>query len=73
MTTRVGLTRSTSARTARVVTPSSTSDGWNIVYWLSGSSVSSDGASSTTSMPSSDQPCERATAASSGFVSESVT
>ncbi len=57
-TTRVGLVRSTSARTARVVMLSSTSEGWNIVYWLSGSSSSSGATSSKMSIPSSDQPCD---------------
>ena len=58
-TIRVGLVRSTSARTALVVTLSSTSEGWNIVYWLSGSSSASGATSSKMSMPSSDQPCDR--------------
>ena len=46
-----------------VVSLSSTSDGWNIVYWSSGRRLSSDGTSSRMVMPSSDQPWEAATAA----------
>ena len=46
-----------------VVSPSSTSDGWNMVYCESGVRLSSEGISSTDATPSSDQPCELATAA----------
>ena len=71
-TTRCGFSRSTSSRMRRVVEPSSTSEGWNIVYWLSASSWSPPGVISWMWMPSSDQPCEAATACSSSSVSDSV-
>ncbi len=62
-TTRVGLIRSTSARIVLVVSLSSTSDGWNIVYCSSGRRLSSLGTSSRIVIPSSDQPWESATLA----------
>ena len=73
MTTRDGLMRSTSDSTPRVVSPSSTSDGWNIVYCASGWRFSGAGASCRIVTPSSDQPCDRAAARSSSSVSDSVT
>ena len=60
-TTRVGLTSSTSARIALVVSPNSTSDGWNMVYCSSGRRLFSDGTNSRMEIPSSVQPCEAPT------------
>ncbi len=73
MTTRRGFSRSTSARMALVVIPNSTSDGWNMAFWLSGSNSDSGATSSRTATPSSDQPCDLATSVSSTLVSERVT
>jgi len=73
MTTRLGFVRSTSARSTLVVSPSSTSEGWNMEYWLSGSSSASGATSSKMLTPSSDQPCDFATASSSALVSVRVT
>ena len=68
-----GWTRSTSSKTTRIVSPSSSSEGWNRVYVISGDWLSSKGTSSWICSPSSDQPCDAAPAASSSVVSERVT
>ena len=57
-TARVGRSCSASSKIARVVSPSSTSDGWKTVYCASGWRLSSEGISSRIRTPSSDQPCE---------------
>ena len=56
-----------------MVSFSSTSDGWYIVNCVSPSRSFSLAISSTISIPSSDQPCDRGAASSSSLVSESVT
>ena len=61
-TTRAGLARITASRTALVVSVSSTSDGWYIVSCVSPDKSFSLGVSSTISIPSSDHPCDSATA-----------
>ncbi len=73
MTIRDGFFSSKSRIRRWIVSESSTSLGWNIVYCSSGRRLASAGTNSAMGSSSGVQPCERADASSSLRGSESVT
>src|SRR5688500_8195824 len=73
ITTRCGLLVSMVERSSRVSSSSSSSLAWKSVVFVLPASARSTSESSISSMPCSDQPCERATISSSRRVSESDT